>query len=84
MLYSLRNGKVIELTLEEFLFLSDDEITQLEGTDLGDHIENPFFNSSLGFTPPGTDYILTDFSELPITCIPTNEKLSECEFLPIE
>lgn len=47
MLYTLPNGKVIELTVEQFLDLTDEEVEYLMSINHGEHIENPFFGSAL-------------------------------------
>ena len=50
MLYQLRSGRTIELSLEQYLDMSDEELNELEG--LGSHqsmeINNPFYNSYKG------------------------------------
>lgn len=47
MLYSLPNGKVIELSVEQYLELTDEELEYLISINYGDPIENPFFGSVL-------------------------------------
>lgn len=47
MLYSLPNGKVIELSLEQFLEITDEELEYLMSINYGEVIENPFFGSVL-------------------------------------
>tara|TARA_R110001632_G_scaffold3470_1_gene15534 strand:- start:4303 stop:4566 length:264 start_codon:yes stop_codon:yes gene_type:complete len=50
MLYQLRSGRTIELSLDQYLDMSDEELNELEG--LGSHqsmeINNPFYNSYKG------------------------------------
>ena len=46
MLYQLPNGKVIFLTIEEFLSLSDDDIQYYISIDYGEHIPRPFADQS--------------------------------------
>lgn len=76
MLYSLKNGRTIELSTEEFFYLSDQELNYLEGMDIGDHIEDPFHCSSLadkGFQ------IINEIEEL-LTEIPDEVKIYDREF----
>jgi hypothetical protein len=47
MLYSLPTGKVIELTVEQYLELTDEELEYLISINYGDALENPFFGSAL-------------------------------------
>lgn len=48
MLYNLPNGKTINLSLEEFLSLTDEEVQFLVAYDYGEHINNPRRGSVLG------------------------------------
>lgn len=47
MLYQLPNGKVIFLTIDQFLDLTDDDIQYLMSVDAGDHTPNPFTDSAV-------------------------------------
>jgi hypothetical protein len=47
MLYQLPNGKVIHLTIEEFLDLTDQDIQYLMSIDFGEHIRDPFTGSAV-------------------------------------
>ncbi len=47
MLYNLPNGKVIEISVEQFLDMEDEEFEYLLSINFGEPIENPFFGSSL-------------------------------------
>ena len=42
MLYQLPNGKVVNLSLEEFLELTDLDVQYLMSLDFGEHIIDPF------------------------------------------
>ena len=42
MLYQLPNGKVVHLTIEEFLDLTDEDMQYLMSIDFGEHIRDPF------------------------------------------
>lgn len=47
MLYNLPTGKVIELSVEQYLELTDEELEYLISINYGESIENPFFGSIL-------------------------------------
>lgn len=47
MLYQLSNGKVIYLTIEQYLDLTDLDIQYLIAMDAGDFTPNPFHDSAL-------------------------------------
>ena len=47
MLYQLSNGKVIYLTIEQYLDLTDLDIQYLIAMDAGDYASNPFHDSTL-------------------------------------
>jgi len=42
MIYQLPNGKVIHISIEEYLNLTHEDIQYLMAGDYGDHIVNPF------------------------------------------
>ena len=49
MIYQLPNGRIIEMTLEQYLDLSDDELKDLNGLDksYSSEVKNPFYKSVL-------------------------------------
>tara|TARA_R110000772_G_scaffold109096_1_gene212291 strand:+ start:465 stop:713 length:249 start_codon:yes stop_codon:yes gene_type:complete len=47
MLYQLQNGKVIYLSIEEFLDLTDEDIQHLMALNAGDYITDPFSGSAM-------------------------------------
>lgn len=47
MLYQLPNGKVILITIEQFLELTDQDIQYLMSIDYGEHLINPFSESAV-------------------------------------
>lgn len=47
MLYQLPNGKVIHLTLDQYLDLTDEDIQYLMSVDFGDYYINPFTDSAV-------------------------------------
>jgi len=63
MLYNLPTGKVIELSLEQYLEMTDEEFEYLISINYGDAIENPFFGSILESSP--SFFELDDISIIP-------------------
>jgi hypothetical protein len=47
MLYSLPNGRTIEISLEEYLNLTDQDIQDIIASNSGYNVSSPFFNSSI-------------------------------------
>lgn len=73
MLYNLKNGKTIELTIEEFFRMSDAEVAELDTLDVGEHIEDPFSGSALA-----GDYSLYEEDNYQtLLTIPRHVKLKE-------
>ena len=50
MYYQLPNGKVVKLSLEEYLELTDADVQFLMSIDYGDHIIDPFHGSAVEST----------------------------------
>lgn len=74
MIYQLPNGNSIELSVEQYLSMSDAELDYLNATNSGDYIENPWFGSVLSKHTPELfneeEYVLED-----LTSITDEEKL---------
>lgn len=47
MFYQLPNGKVVEISVEHYLDLTDEDIQFLMCLDAGDTIEDPFFGTAM-------------------------------------
>lgn len=47
MFYQLPNGKVIEISTEQFVEMSDEELEYLIAYNYGEHMENPWYGSIL-------------------------------------
>lgn len=47
MLYQLPNGKVVHLSIEEYLDLTDEDVQYLMSIDYGEHIRDPFTGSAV-------------------------------------
>jgi len=47
MIYSLPNGKIIHLTIEEYLDLTDQDIQFLMGINAGEYSTGPWYDSSI-------------------------------------
>jgi hypothetical protein len=86
MLYQLPDGRVIELSTEQYFDLTDEELRSLISTNYGENIENPFFGSVL--QKPGAmvlddvedgDELVEDI-DLELPDIPVEEKLKDKYF----
>ena len=68
MLYQLPTGKVIEISTEQFIDMTDEELEYLIAYNYGDSLENPWFGSVLSKGSPDIpDEItpeLTDMSQV--------------------
>jgi len=80
MFYQLPNGKVIEMSLDQYLDLSDEDFDAIISYNLGHDLDDPFFGSIL--EKPGSmilDEDIDEFeSELPD--ISNDEKLNDDYF----
>ena len=47
MLYQLPNGKVIYITIEQYLELTDEDINHMMSGNYGEHAPNPFTDSAV-------------------------------------
>lgn len=54
MFYQLPNGKVVEMSVEQFLELADEDFQLLMCLDAGDMVEDPFFGTAMGSNIPMT------------------------------
>lgn len=54
MLYQLPNGKVVEMSVEQFLDLTDEDFQFLMCLNAGDVVEDPFFGTAMGSNIPMT------------------------------
>jgi hypothetical protein len=76
MFYQLPNGKVIEMTTEQFVEMSDEELEYLIAFNYGDVVENPWLGSVLS----KHDISIIDEIELPeVTDITELDKLKDLD-----
>jgi hypothetical protein len=47
MLYQLPTGKVIEISTEQYLDMTDGDLEYFIAHNIGEHVENPFFASTI-------------------------------------
>lgn len=79
MFYQLPNGRVIEMTTEQFVEMSDEELEYLIAYNYGDVLENPWLGSVLS----KHDISIIEDIELPdITDITQIEKLEDLDIDP--
>lgn len=66
MLYQLPNGRVIELSTEQFFQMSDEELQYYVAYNYGETVEDPWFGSVLSKEAPD-DYeeIIPDLTDVP-------------------
>jgi hypothetical protein len=65
MLYQLPNGKVIEISTEQFVEMTDEELEYLIAYNYGEVQENPWFGSVLSKQSPEDEIDLIQPIELP-------------------
>ena len=51
MIYQLQTGKIIELSMEQYLEMTDDDIEYFIAFNIGELVNNPFFRSSFNNKP---------------------------------
>lgn len=71
MLYQLPTGKVIEISTEQYIEMSDEELEYLIAYNYGDVLEDPWFGSILSKQSKDND-VLPDLID-----IPEDEKLMD-------
>lgn len=82
MLYQLPNGRVIEISLDYYLSMDDDELDEFTRLNLGTTIENPFTGSALdGKYMAYDDMEDEDDIELELPDIEMDDKLFDEDFL---
>ena len=67
MIYQLPNGKCIEISTEQFIEMSDEELEYLIAYNYGDVVENPWHGSILNRPSSVIDdeFILPDITDIP-------------------
>jgi len=90
MLYQLPNGKCVELTMEQFLRMTDEELKGMVAFNAGDEVNDPFALSVLRYGPhrlaEDIDDI-DDYEEVPIsdlTDVELEEKLYDRDFIDFD
>ena len=85
MLIQLANGKCIELSVEEYLRLSDQDLKELESLNWGEEINDPFAISVLKYGPSKRSETHNedkdDEIEPDLNDISDEEKLSDTDFI---
>lgn len=88
MLYQLKNGRCIELTVEQYLRMSDEELESLELISWSMRVEDPFAISVLCYGPATPDEEeFDDYGDLEhedLTDIPKEDKLTDSDFIDID
>lgn len=87
MLIQLPSGKCIELSVEQYLRLSDQDVKELESLSWGEEIEDPFAISVLRYGPASRsesddeDEEEDDEIEPELYDIPDEDKLTDFDFI---
>jgi hypothetical protein len=79
MLYQLPNGKVIEISTEQYFEMTDEELQYLIAYNYGDTLEDPWFGSVIQKKSPVFDEDEDDdFLEMPsdLTDVTNEDKIS--------
>tara|TARA_R110002012_G_scaffold261061_2_gene442871 strand:- start:186 stop:440 length:255 start_codon:yes stop_codon:yes gene_type:complete len=79
MLYQLPNGHTIELSLDDYLNFSDEELKSLNGTNYGLQLNNPMFGTVIN-KPGKPDKEKPIISENDIYNISTEDKIQDQDF----
>jgi hypothetical protein len=77
MLYQLPNGKVIEMSTEQYLEMTDEDFEYLIAYNYGEMQENPWFGSVITKNPP-PDIILDEITP-ELTDMSQDEKLLDLD-----
>jgi hypothetical protein len=86
MLYQLKNGRTIELSVEQYLRMSVAELENLECANWSIHVEDPFAISVLEYGPSGSDRYEDDYADnvdktIELTDISIEEKLTDRDYI---
>ena len=86
MLYQLPTGKVIEISTEQYLEMSDEELEYLIAYNYGDVLENPWFGSILNSKENNSNQEETPDITPDLINIPNEDKIncSDIDYKPEE
>lgn len=80
MLYQLKDGRTVEISINDYLSCSDEELENLIGYDCGFEINNPLYGSSINKPgKPDPDEEIC-YGEEELDKIPDEEKLYDQDF----
>lgn len=84
MIYQLSNGKVVEISIDQYFDLTDDDIEYLIAYNIGEEINNPFFNSSFNYKQVIIKEEYEDDEFLDLLDIDIEEKLTDLDITIFE
>ena len=88
MLYQLPNGKVIEISTEQYFEMTDEELQYLIAYNYGDTLEDPWFGSVIQKNSFAVDEDDDDFLEVPsdLTDVTIQDKIgyTDIDYKPEE
>lgn len=76
MLYQLPSGRVIHLSIEQYLDLSDDDIQQLMAQNAGDYVRNPFYKSAISKSKKAVEDPEDELEEESIDYTPDTDEIA--------
>lgn len=80
MLYQLPDGRTIEISLSDYLELSDEELQSLVGYDIGKVINNPYYGSVINKLGGKNDSDEKMSSEKELPEVTSEEKLKDQDY----
>jgi hypothetical protein len=95
MLYQLPNGKCVEISVEQYLRMSDEELNMFVAYNFGEEVNDPFALSVLRHGPATEKAIdemsfyeetLLEDEDLPedMTEVPAEEKLKDIDYVDLD
>lgn len=87
MYYQLSSGKTVDMSIEQFLYLSDDDIKHLTAGQYGDERNDPFHGSALfGLTTASVDpeLLLSDDEEISLDDLPEQDQVELTSVLGLQ
>ena len=78
MLYQLPNGRVIEMSTEQYCDMTDEDFEYLIANNFGEEVEDPFFGSAL---TSGKSQLLDSFPDIPAEVIKDLTQITDQEKL---
>lgn len=82
MLYQLPDGRTIEISLYDYLELTDEELQGLAAYDIGEQINNPYYGSIIKKPGKSLDDDDDCFDQFEIPDVPSEHKILDQDYEP--